>query len=105
MCEEASSIALTGAQRRRLRAHAGRQAADKTLRYVIVADVQRSADEVRQQLATSEIVRCKFSLAEKKVEAKAMAGELAALTGATVAEVIGHTALLYRPGKQQLIEP
>ena len=47
-------------------------------------------------------MRCKFSVA-KKAEAKVMAAELSALTGAAVAEVIGHTALLYRPGPKRLI--
>jgi RNA-binding protein YhbY len=48
------------------------------------------------------LVRCKFSVT-KKAEAKKMAAELADMTGAAVAEVLGHTALLYRPGPKKLI--
>ena len=93
---------LSGTQRRALRAQAGRLAADKVLNYVNVADVEKSRAEVDVQLTAVELVRCKFSVA-KKAEAKVMAAELSALTGAAVAEVIGHTALLYRPGPKRLI--
>jgi RNA-binding protein YhbY len=70
---------------------------------VVVADVQRSAAEVQQQLSSAEIVRCKFSQAQKKAEAKELAIEMAEMTGAAVAEVIGHTALLYRPSDSRLL--
>ena len=40
----------------------------------------------------------------KKAEAKVMASELAGLTGAAVAEVLGHTALLYRPSAKRTIK-
>ena len=93
---------LTGGQRRQLRSLAGRQAAAKTLRYVSVASCARSRDEVDVQLASCELVRCKF-IVTKKSEAKEMAAELAELTGAAVAEVLGHTALLYRPSEKRLI--
>ena len=53
-------------------------------------------------------MRCKFALAAKKAEAKAMAEEMSALVDAEVAQVIGHTALFYRPsarGIYQLPDP
>lgn len=75
----------------------------KSLNYVKVADAERSCNEVDVQLASCELVRCKFSV-EKKAEAKVMAAELAELTGAAVAEVLGHTALLYRPSAKRLIK-
>ena len=93
---------LSGGQRRALRTHAGRLAAAKTLHYVQVADVARSRAEVDVQLSSNELVRCKFAVM-KKAEAKVMAAELAELTGAAVAEVLGHTALLYRPSAKRLI--
>ena len=96
-------VELTGGQRRELRAHAGRLAASKVLRYVSVSEAGRSAKEVGLQLDAAELVRCKFAVNKKK-EAAAMADELAALTGAAVAEVLGHTALLYRPSKKQIIK-
>ena len=96
-CQSPSAIALTGSQKRTLRSHAGRLAASKSLTYLNVADVESSRAEADVQLAAKELIRCKFAV-EKKAEAKVMAGELASLTGATVAEVLGHTALLYRPG-------
>ena len=95
--------ALTGAQRRFLRTHAGRLAAAKELNYVHVGDVERSRKEVDVQLAKVELVRCKMTSVMKKADAKVMAAELAERTGAAVAEVIGHTALLYRPGSKRTI--
>ena len=92
----APGLLLNGVQRRQLRSHAGRLAAAKTLRYVSVADVERSATEVSINLDACELVRCRFSVL-KKAEAKVMATEMASATGAAVAEVLGHTALLYRP--------
>jgi RNA-binding protein len=105
VCSEAarpSPPELTGKHRRALRSHAGRLAAAKELRYVNVAVSERSANEVDALLDTVELVRCKFAV-DKKAEAKVMASELAELTGAAVAEVLGHTALLYRPSSKQLI--
>lgn len=75
---------------------------EKALRYVNVADNERSRAEVDSQLEDFELVRCKFSVA-KKSEAKEMAAEMGALVGAAVAEVLGHTALLYRPSPKRLI--
>ena len=98
-CEQPpAAVVLTGVQRRELRSHAGRLAAAKTLHYVQVADNARSLKEVDSALTKRELVRCKFAVT-KKAEAKVMAEELAQLTGAAVAEVLGHTALLYRPGE------
>ena len=94
---------LTGTQRRALRSHAGRLAMEKTLKYVNVADAERSREEVDVQLTSCELVRCKFAV-DKKAEAKVVAAELATLTGAAVAEVLGHTALLYRPSAKKLIK-
>ena len=93
---------LSGGQRRALRAHAGRLAAAKTLQYVQVGSIERSLVGVNEQLDRGELVRCKFAVT-KKSEAKEMAAELAGLTGAAVAEVLGHTALLYRPSKKKII--
>ena len=94
---------LTGGQRRQLRTHAGRLAAAKALHYVKVSDVERSSAEVDQQLEAVELVRCKFAVL-KKAEAKSMAQEMADATGSAVAEVLGHTALLYRPSSKRLIK-
>ena len=103
---EAASLcgrpSLSGSQKRALRSHAGRLAASKTLHYVNIGSVERSASEVDQQLTAVELLRCKFAVT-KKSEAKEMADELAEATGSTVAEVLGHTALLYRPSEKRLI--
>ena len=103
VCSSASGgPVLTGSQKRALRSHAGRLAAAKTLLYVNVASSPASAEEVDRQLEKHELVRCKFQVL-KKAEAKEMASQLAGLTSSTVAEVLGHTALLYRPSEQRLI--
>lgn len=88
---------LTGAQKRVLRATAGRRAAAKELSYVLVSNVDSSTAEVVTALRAHELVRCKFASASKKKEAEAYAIELAAQTSSAVAQVIGHTALLYKP--------
>ena len=79
-------------------------AASKELNYVKVSSVERCAAEVSTALKAHELVRCKFAV-EKKAEAKAKAAELAESTGAAVAEVLGHTALLYRPSEKRRIQP
>lgn len=60
--------ALTGKQKRQLRAVAGRLAAAKELRSVIVADPARSAVEVSKELDMNELVRARFPHVEKKRE-------------------------------------
>ena len=51
-----------------------------------------------------ELVRARFPLAETKKEAAALAEELAELLeNASIAQVLGHTALFYRPSRERLI--
>jgi RNA-binding protein YhbY len=102
-CEPGASSALSGKQKSVLRSHAGRLAASKSLHYVTVAEPAASAAEVDRQLAAAELVRCKFQVA-KKAEAKVLAQELAEMCDAAVAEVLGHTALLYRPSEKRLYD-
>ena len=102
-CEPGASSALSGKQKSVLRSHAGRLAASKSLHYVTVAAPAASAAEVDRQLAAAELVRCKFQVA-KKAEAKVLAQELAEMCDAAVAEVLGHTALLYRPSEKRLYD-
>ena len=73
------------------------------MHYVTVADPVASAAEVDRQLAAVELVRCKFQVA-KKAEAKVLAQELAGLCDAAIAEVLGHTALLYKPSEKRLYD-
>ena len=97
LANRSEALALSGKQRRFLRAEAARQERDKNLPRAHVASVDASADAVQEMLdAGCEMVRCKFTLAHKKAEAKLLANQLALLVGAEVAEVLGHTALLYR---------
>ena len=89
---------LTGKQRRQLRALAGRREAAKTLRRMQVSEPTRSAAEVDTALRDVELVRCKFPVLHKR-DVQPLAEELAGLVDppAEVAQVLGHTALLYRP--------
>ena len=98
-----ASLLLSGKQKSVLRSHAGRLAASKSLHYVTVADPAASASEADRQLAAVELVRCKFQVA-KKAEAKLLAQQLADTCDAAVAEVLGHTALLYRPSEKGLYD-
>lgn len=103
-CEADSAPALSGRQKRQLRSHAGRLAMSKQLRSIIVSDPKRSAGDLSAQLEANELVRARFPEVGKKAEAKQLAAELAELTSSSVAEVLGHTALLYRPSARKLIE-
>lgn len=94
---------LTGAQRRFLRAHAGRLDSAKQLKRAIVTDVSSSAEEVATMLEANELIRCRFPTAGKKARAKDMADEMSVLVGAEVAQILGHTALLYRPSPKKTI--
>ena len=89
---------LTGKQRRQLRAIAGRREAAKTLRRMQVSEPARSAAEVDAALRDVELVRCKFPVDHKR-DVPPLAEELAGLVDppAVVAQVLGHTALFYRP--------
>ena len=62
---------LTGRQKRQLRSAAGRLAAEKQLRSVVVAEPARSAAEVSEQLDVGELVRARFPNAQKKKEVRA----------------------------------
>ena len=88
--EDAVEISLTGGQRRTLRNQG------KSLEYIPVADVTAAVGEV-QELLQEELIKCKFVTCEKKPAAQLQANELAAMTGAAVAECIGNECLLYRP--------
>jgi hypothetical protein len=55
-------------------------------------------------LASHELVRIKFPAAKKKAQAKEWAEQISVLVGAEVAQVLGHTALLYRKSPAQLID-
>ena len=98
LCTPLAALSLTGTQRRQLRAIAGRREAAKTLHRMNVAEPARSAAELDTVLRAAELVRCKFPVQHKR-DVSPLAEELAALVDppAEVAQVIGHTALLYRP--------
>jgi RNA-binding protein YhbY len=99
------SSSLSGSQKRQLRATAGRLASEKLLRSVIISEPARSASALSQQLDAGELVRARFAHAESKKEAAVLAGELANLLGdVMVAQVLGHTALFYRPSSRRLVE-
>lgn len=55
-------------------------------------------------LASHELVRIKFPAAKKKAQAKEWAEQISVLVGAEVAQVLGHTALLYRQSPANLID-
>jgi RNA-binding protein YhbY len=97
--------ALSGRDRRTLRSEAGRREAAGTLAYVrmpLLADNERmTADsgvvrEVCERLRREEIVRVKTADKKKRLAA-ASGAALAQACGAHVAQVIGHTVLIYRP--------
>ena len=98
LCTPMAALSLTGTQRRQLRAIAGRREAAKTLQRMKVVEPARSAAEVDTVLRAAELVRCKFPVLHKR-DVPPLAEELAGLVDppAEVAQVLGHTALLYRP--------
>ena len=62
------AVPLTGAQRRYLRAHAGRLTSEKLLPRALV--LAGSLGEIEDALSTRELVRCKLGAAKKKAEAR-----------------------------------
>ena len=98
LCTPLAALSLTGTQRRQLRAIAGRREAAKTLQRMKVVEPARSAAELDTVLLAAELVRCKFPVDHKR-DVPPLAEELARLVDppAEVAQVLGHTALLYRP--------
>ena len=89
--EEAVEVTLSGGQRRTLRDKG------KGLPSFKVADVSQAISEVAGMLAEEQLLKLKFVSCEKKPEAQLQANELAARTGAAVAECKGNECLLYRP--------
>ena len=85
--EDAVEISLTGGQRRMLRDKG------KHLQSFSVPDVKQAVSDVQNMLA-SELVKLKFVSCDKKPDAQVLANELAAMTGAAVAECIGNECLL-----------
>lgn len=100
------SCSLTGRDRRTLRSEAGRREAAGKLAYVRMprAEDPVTAEspvvrEVSDRLAREEIVRVKT--AEKKKKLAAAVGEfLAEACEGEVAQVIGHTVLIYREAQK-----
>ena len=88
--EDAIEIHLTGGQRRKLRD------VGKSLQSFAVPDVKQAVSDVQNMLA-AELVKLKFVSCDKKLDAQVLSNELAAMTGAAVAECIGNECLLYRP--------
>lgn len=96
---------LTGRQRRVLRSAAGRLQTAGSLRIVELDSEQsnsnereaweRAAAQVGALLEKFVLVRVKFKV-KKKAIAKARGEYLAERTGAKVAQVIGHTVLLFK---------
>lgn len=93
----APAMALTGGERRQLRAEAGRRQAAGAL--VSVALGRRGGagalGEIESVLRAHELVRVRTG-ARKKADARVVGDGVAREIGAEVAQVLGHTVLLYR---------
>jgi RNA-binding protein YhbY len=101
-------MALSGQERRMLRSEAGRREARKELAVVrLPEDPARdpgyaaAAREIAERLRREEIVRVKTA-AKKKKDAKVVGQDLAQAVGGEVAQVIGHTILLYKPANGRI---
>ncbi len=93
---------LTGAQRRALRSEAGRRASTGTLRTVTLGanpSTETAARAVDDALKRDELVRVRTSVRKRK-EAAAIGAEIASATDAHVAQVLGHTVLIYRANEK-----
>lgn len=88
-----SVTALTGADRRFLRAQAhGLRPAVQIGKAGVTDTVIASVD---QSLLAHELIKVQF--VDFKEEKKALIADIAARTGAEIAGIIGHQAILYRP--------
>jgi RNA-binding protein YhbY len=90
---------LGGAKRRALRALAGRLAADGKLKTILVLGVDFTAQflgKIDRALDECELVKLRLRDVASKKEVKVVAEDIATGRAAHVAQVVGHTALLYR---------
>jgi pyrimidine deaminase RibD-like protein len=111
---------VTGAMRRGLRRIAGQKKADDTMQQVswggrVKATTEESVDELDLPaewmehldalLWNEEMVNIRLNKAvQKKKLAKHLGNRIAAGLGAHVAQVVGHTVLLYRPGVPPVLD-
>ncbi len=116
--QENFSISMNGKKRRRLRSIAGRKKTDNTIQTILwpkdesisSGDKKESnfsghvtledhfLESIDQSLWDHEIVLIRLnSILRKKKEAKIIGQRIAEILNAHLAQVIGHTVLLYRP--------
>lgn len=95
-----SSIILTGKQARYLRG------LGHSLRPIVMLGRQEITDSIRtaldEALSAHELVKVKLQEG-CLLDRHEAAGQLAAATGAAVAQILGKTILLYRPSDKKLI--
>ena len=99
---------LGGARRRALRALAGRLAADGKLKTMLVLGVdftEQFLGKIDRALDECELIKLRLRDVASKKEVKVVAEDIASGRGAHVAQVVGHTALLYRARSAEIGPP
>ncbi|CAM9137994.1 unnamed protein product [Discosporangium mesarthrocarpum] len=93
---------LTGREKRALRSLAGRRRSEGKLRIMNLGYID-PPDGFMQELDTSlrshELVNVRLAAVGKKAEAKELGASLATHMDAELVQTMGHTVLLFRPGK------
>lgn len=99
---------LDGRKRRALRALSGRLAADGTLKVLTVLGVdftEQFLEKIDRTLDQEELVKLRLRDVGSKKEVKLVAEDIAVGRNAQVAQVVGHTALLYRARSSEIGPP
>ncbi|KAG8464246.1 hypothetical protein KFE25_003309 [Diacronema lutheri] len=99
---------LDGRKRRALRALAGRLAADGSLAVLNVLGVDYTAQflgKIDRALDQHELIKLRMRDIGTKKELKLVAEDIATGRGAHVAQIVGHTALLYRARHSEVGPP
>jgi len=102
---------MTGGMRSTLRSLAGRRKADKVLAEVAIGTISNGdlspqwMEALDDLLWSQELVLLRLNNAvKKKKEAKQLGEKIAQALSAHVAQTVGHTALLYRPGFPPILD-
>mmetsp|Transcript_26566 Transcript_26566/g.44414 ORF Transcript_26566/g.44414 Transcript_26566/m.44414 type:complete len:143 (-) Transcript_26566:3284-3712(-) len=87
---------FTGKHRRTLRAIAARMKKNNELLSLQLSDINENClQNVKESLLSRELIQIKFLKAKKKREAKQLGELLAEQTKSELAQVLGHSVLLY----------
>eukprot|EP00640_Fibrocapsa_japonica_P006548 CAMPEP_0113943364 /NCGR_PEP_ID=MMETSP1339-20121228/23208_1 /TAXON_ID=94617 /ORGANISM="Fibrocapsa japonica" /LENGTH=174 /DNA_ID=CAMNT_0000948213 /DNA_START=29 /DNA_END=553 /DNA_ORIENTATION=+ /assembly_acc=CAM_ASM_000762 len=102
-----SAVQLSGKEKKALRSLAGQKRQKGDMHYLTLGHDEptngflKALDDI---LSAHELVSVRMANVDKKAQAKEIGETLAEKTSSGLAQVIGHSALLYRPSKKPSID-